>query len=126
MVAVGDHVGVVHVDVVLAVEQRVDPDAVQEELPHALLFLADRLARLGQLTVAEHRVGEPDHVEDDVQVLGRAPSSECCRRRQRFCEKIVVEIPKLNRYCSCSACIARMVSFALSNPRGTWRTSLCI
>src|SRR3712207_7028946 len=43
VIAVRDHVGVVHVDVVLSVEQRVHADAIEEELPHPLLFGADRL-----------------------------------------------------------------------------------
>jgi len=41
----------------------------------------------------------------------------------RFRWKMVVEMPKLKRYCFCSACIARIVSLALSNPRWTLRTT---
>ena len=44
----------------------------------------------------------------------------------RFMWKMVVEMPKLKRYFFCSACIARIVSFALSKPRFTCRTSLCM
>ena len=56
VIAVRNHVGVVHVDVVLAVEQRIHPHAVEEELAHALLFLAAvRAARRRKLAVAEHR-----------------------------------------------------------------------
>ena len=42
----------------------------------------------------------------------------------RFIEKMVVEMPKLKRYFSWRAFMARMVSLALSKPRLTCRTSL--
>ena len=44
----------------------------------------------------------------------------------RFIEKIVVEMPKLNGTRFCSSCMARIVSSALSKPRFTLRTLLCI
>ena len=43
-----------------------------------------------------------------------------------FLLKIVAETPKLNGTRFCSSRIASMVSFALSKPFFTWRTSLCI
>ena len=44
----------------------------------------------------------------------------------RFCEKIVVEMPKLKLNVFCRSRIARMVSLALLKPFFTWRTSLCM
>ncbi len=41
-----------------------------------------------------------------------------------FLWKMVVEMPKLKEYFFCSSCMARIVWFAFSNPRLTWRTSL--
>ena len=42
VIAVGDHVRVVHVDVVLPVEQRILAHAIEEEPPHRLLLHAHR------------------------------------------------------------------------------------
>ena len=47
VVAVRDHVGVVQVDVVLSVEQRIDAHAIEKELAHLLFLRAERLAGVG-------------------------------------------------------------------------------
>ena len=97
VIAVGDHVGVVHVDVVLAVEQRVHADAVEEELAHPLFFFADRLPLHFEVAVAEHRVGEPHHVEHDVELLRLRPRQDVLRVVQVHGGRCVVEMPKLKR-----------------------------
>ena len=76
VVAVTDHVGVVHVHVVLAIEHRFVTHALEEEVSHPLLVAADRLARVREVAVAQHRIGEPDHVEDDVQLLLLGPGED--------------------------------------------------
>jgi hypothetical protein len=73
VVAVRNHVGVVHVDEVLAVQHRVHADAIEEELSHPFFFLTDRGARLGEVSVPQHRLGEAHHVEDDVELFLLGP-----------------------------------------------------
>ena len=117
VVAVGDHVGVVHVDVVLPVEQRIHAHAIEEELAHALLLGADRLADLRpEVGVAEHRLGEPHHVEDDVELLPARPGEDVLGVVEVAWRRSSVEMPKLNGTRFCSSCIAGIVSPRLLEP----------
>ena len=108
VVAVGDHVGVVHVDVVLAVEERVHPHPIEEELPHPLFFLADR--RAGAARSALPSIGSVKRTMlKTMSSFSFLAHARMFSASFRFMWKMVVEIPKLKRRVFCRACIARIV-----------------
>ncbi len=76
LVAVGDHVRVVQVHERLAAQHGFFLHAIEEELPHEGFFALAEADRLLQLLVVEHRVGEPQHVEHDVEVLRARPGED--------------------------------------------------
>ena len=83
------------------------------------LVEADRVL---QLLVVEHRVGEPEHVEHDVEVLGARPGEDVLGVGM-FLAKIVEAMPNEKFGCVfASACIASIVFDALSKPFLTVRT----
>jgi hypothetical protein len=50
--------------------------AIEEELPHEVLFARVEPDRRLEVAVVEHRVGEAEHVEDDVEPLGAGPGQD--------------------------------------------------
>ena len=76
VIAVGDHVGVVQVHERLAAQDRFLLDAIEEELAHELFLARAEADLLLERLVVQHRVGEPQHVEDDVEILAARPGED--------------------------------------------------
>ena len=93
-------------------------------MAHVVLFARAEADRLLEAPVAEHVVGEPEHVEDDVELALARPGEDVVAS-SRLVAKIVEAMPNWKSGVSAaSACIASMVWQAFSKPRFTSRTWL--
>ena len=89
------------VDVVLSVEQRIDAHTIQEKLPHLLFLGPERLAGVGQIPFPSIASVKRTMLNTMSSFSPRA-HDRMFSASSRFCEKIVVEMPKLklNFFCS--------------------------